>query len=517
MANHSAAKRGSPADPQAIAYALIDAIHAGSYSRAYALLRQIEREHITLSEEHAKEALVHATCCTLRLFRTTYETLFPNGTDATMSFCGGIELHQKNSSHIEGSLLLFAAAFDRPEHARYLLDRGYDANGVPPHTSSDAFPPQTVSITAVQFPFSPTGKELRLPFVLSDCSPLAVAILFGSVDVIDVFTERSDVQREENASVCRATAFVLNDPPDRHSGAVPEDQYSRAMQEMCVNAVFPSNILSSLAGCGREFPRFPLDAIADVCTPELFEQQLRSWPRSEEEVRAALKVLADGRPWINKQSAADTAQKLRHLASIFPELCGEAWSAGFFLTVLCRVGGQEEAFADCCLSLLGDTVDLTWALSVLPLMPDKALSALLHRLRGKRLVINVDAFGFSMSPMTLKLLLSSAEIEPSCFSSGLSALASKLLRKADMKLLRLPKVRALLCREPREALSDAVRRAKNISVRALLLSLDSAPESDEVRAARYARYGCCADLAKSLKENHAQEQGDSIFDLLQSI
>lgn len=523
MANHAAARHGGSTDPQELSHALIDAIQRNSYNRAYALLRRIKREHIALREEDAKEALIYALCSTLRLFRAVHETLFPNGTDATMSFCTDVEFHLSKEAHIEGSLLLLAAAFDKPEHARYLIDMGYDANGCPPYARPYELPPQAVSITdPLSSLFSLTAME---PFLLSDCSPLAAAILFGSAIVIDVFTGRSDVQREENASVCRAAAFVLSDPLGRHSGP---------MQEMCVNTVFTAWPFYDRGGHGAGLPRFPLDAIADICTPELFEQQLRSWQRNEEEARAALEVLAAGDFWTTEQNAAAMAQKLRLLASLFPALCREAWSSDFFLTVLCRVGMQDKAFADCCLSLLGDTVNLTEAFSVRP--PDKELSALLRRLHGKRLVINADGFDLGVSRTTVMQLLASAEIEPSCFPSGLSALASWLLHRADVKLLRHPKVRSLLRYEPREALIDAIRQVQNNSVRAVLLSVDSTPEPDAVRAARYARYGgCttfektlesklpgqkvyslfrCTPIAKILEENHRQDWRSSTFDLL---
>lgn len=507
MENLSAAKLRSSSDPQVLAYALINAIHEGTYSRAYALLRQMEREHITLSEENAKEALVQSLCCTLRLFRTTYETLFPNGTDATMSFRSDIEFRQTKFSHIEGSLLLFAAALDRPEHARYLIEKGYDANGLPPHANSDAFPPQTVKLSgAIESDSSSCAGNK--PVLFSDCSPLAVAILFGSVGVIDLFLEPSDVQQEENASVCRATAFVLNGAPNHHCEPI-----QALCVELCVNSVFPSYFLSSTIEGGGELPRFPLNAIVDVCTPELFEQQLRSWPRREEEARAALKALADrGFQAENEQGMADMTQKLRLIASLFPALCRESWSSGFFLNVLCHIGMREEAFADCCLSLLGDTVDLTWAIPALWQMSDKELSALLRRLHGKRLVLNADVLVFEMSLKAFRLLLASAEIEPSCFPNGLSACARWMLSTADMKLLRHPKVLSFLRYEPREALADAVRQTKQVSVRALLLSVDSTPESDEVRAARYANYSCCPALAELLETKHTQSWCDSIFD-----
>ena len=71
---------------------------------------------------------------------------------------------------VEGSLLLIAAANDRPEHVRYLLSKGYNANGVPPHEQDPTLPTQTIF-------FIQDAKGTSIP----DCTPLAAAIFFGAI------------------------------------------------------------------------------------------------------------------------------------------------------------------------------------------------------------------------------------------------------------------------------------------------------------------------------------------------
>ena len=149
-----------------------------SYSRAYALLRRIDREHIAMDDADKKLVLLSAIFCTLRLFQTIYEQLFPDGTDEMMQFSNDMGLLRWRISEmspfwgcqVEGSLLLIAAANDRPEHVRYLLSKGYNANGVPPHEQDPTLPTQTIF-------FIQDAKGTAIP----DCTPLAAAIFFGAV------------------------------------------------------------------------------------------------------------------------------------------------------------------------------------------------------------------------------------------------------------------------------------------------------------------------------------------------
>lgn len=128
---------GAGGKEQPLPKQLIRAIEDKEYNRAYALLRRMRREGVALEEGKRAEALADALTCTLKLFKTLYEQVFADVPDEgvwlTTSFervCGSVSLH----GCVRGTLLTLAAALDRPEHAKYLIEKGYDVNGLLPPT-----------------------------------------------------------------------------------------------------------------------------------------------------------------------------------------------------------------------------------------------------------------------------------------------------------------------------------------------------------------------------------------------
>ena len=473
-----------------------------SYSRAYALLRRIDREHIAMDDADKKLVLLSAIFCTLRLFQTIYEQLFPDGTDETMQFSNDMGLLRWRISEmspfwgcqVEGSLLLIAAANDRPEHVRYLLSKGYNANGVPPHEQDPTLPTQTIF-------FIQDAKGIAIP----DCTPLAAAIFFGAVHTVDLFTQRSDVQREEAPSVCRAVASVLC-----------RCEKMDELHEMCINSAFPEYCLSRLSGETAEFPHLPLDVIADVCAPEFFAQQIRAWPRSEEEALSALEVLSGAwtrdvlvGEWTWERDAEEMVQKLLPLAPLFQTPCREAWVSGIYLAALCCCGIRDAAFTACCLPLLGDTVDLTWACRALFTMKEKEAAELLRALNGRRLTINADAFAHVAigSAEGVYWLLDNVEIEPSCFSDGLSVLAERIMCESwDVRRLRPERILELLRREPRGALVKALDQNRNTLIRAAALIACATAQPRKGDQAKQTEYDRFNRLGETLCRWHEEAQ-----------
>lgn len=486
---------------------LAHAVREKRYSRAYALLHKIKRENLVLAEEEKAGVLVDGLRCSLRLFQMLYEQLVGDGGEPEPGRWGGYPArHNMRFGEADGSLLLLAAAFDRPEHIRYLIEKGAEADRSPSV--------QREQIVVVQ----PERDEDEIFFMgegvsILECTPLAAAIACGSAAALGVLMEHGDGQWTQDPSACRAMAL-----------APSANEQWNARHETCVNAVL-SAADDPLARSDLGNVRLPLREIVDVCTPELFAQQVLTFHRNKEEAYTAIERLIQAGVWgrgayqpLPKINAA--AEKMKLLASEFPALCREKRVAGAFLAGLCCINATDEMYWDCCIELWGDTVDLTWAADEVFALPQKALRSLLLRLKGKRIVINADAFsGMLPSAATLKKLLRCAEVEPSCFPRGLSGLAHRFLYQPDPELLRDVDAVRYLRREPRNALKKELERIKNTAVRSMILLACGTHETAAVNKERlkdyefknewdYGQWDC---MEQKLKRNHMETIEDCLF------
>ena len=95
--------------------ALQEAIAERRYAAAYALLR---RRTEPLSGAEARACLNAALLRTPGLFRRVLEQCAPG------EYCGDtiVELNKEKHAAVHGTMLVLAAALDRPEHVRPLLE-----------------------------------------------------------------------------------------------------------------------------------------------------------------------------------------------------------------------------------------------------------------------------------------------------------------------------------------------------------------------------------------------------------
>ncbi len=490
---------GAGGKEQPLPKQLIRAIEDKEYNRAYALLRRMRREGVALEEGKRAEALADALTCTLKLFKTLYEQVFADVPDEgvwlTTSFervCGSVSLH----GCVRGTLLTLAAALDRPEHAKYLIEKGYDVNGLLPPTPGISEEEaewemgfDKYSFVKVSVPKTDDPKCAGGTILIRECTPLAAAIAGASLTTAELFSKRDDVWREESPAVCCAVAYALN--PNRGIENMPEECEIGMFQRWCAEDVFPElrqEIFSDEPHTER-LPKLRLDAIVGICTPKLLEQQLRLWTRSEEEAHPALKNLAvESDYWMNDSRAYKA--KFLMFKQYFPAMCHEAWAAGAFLSALRRPDMQDASFTECCLGLWDDAIDLTWVSYLEP----KKDAAFLRCLDGRRVLLNADAFSVvrceKEGTAELAYWINRADIEPSCFTEGVSVLSYCLITTASVKLLREPKIQELLRHEPRDALQQALKTTKNSTVRAAVLLACKSGSLPSGNAARLAEYDC---------------------------
>ena len=101
---------------------LCDAIENKRYAKAYSMLRKRKEP---LEERHAANCLSAALDCTPKLFQEVLEHCAPG------EYSGSVTISAFRTGycyHVSGTLLVLAAAMDRIEHMRLLLEYGYDVN-----------------------------------------------------------------------------------------------------------------------------------------------------------------------------------------------------------------------------------------------------------------------------------------------------------------------------------------------------------------------------------------------------
>ena len=487
------------------------AVREKRYSEAYTLLNEIKQGNLALDDPDWKisQVLFEGLRCPIELFRALYERLVGDG---PVTGSQNINIYRMRFGYVKGSLLTLAAAFDLPEHTQYLIEKGNKVGG----PKSAALCDQTVELQPQDRKPEDLPGELELggfslPIhgygnVISECTPLGAAIACGSVSALGVLLKQIGERWTEDPSACRAMAL-----------APSENRQWNAMHELCVNAVLRASddpsVRSGLGGV-----KLPLRGIADICTPELFAQQILTFRPDAEEVYIAVIRLIRPQfllPLVHLvQEACAPMEKLKLLASEFPELCREKRVAGAFLAGLCSMNTEDEALWDCCMELWDGTVDLTWAADEIFALSQKALRSLLLRLRGKHVVINADAFSRERTtPAALKMLLRCVEVEPSCFRKGLSGLAHCLLHREDPKLWRDVDAVRYLRREPRNTLKNELENVRNTAVRSMLLLACGTHKAAALNRARLKDYkykGEWESVEQKLKRWHT-ERADTDF------
>lgn len=376
---------------------------------------------------------------------------------------------------VGGTLPTLAAALDKPEQLQFLLDRGHDVN-----SASQAAVEALVGDSALFNFLHPTPKvhpgaryanagsaiaadtlkNLREPapfepysFQLNSVTPLAAAILCGSVDCVRVLMERPDVWTTECPAVSVALAL------DWRTGDAAYTEACHLARMRADGSLRPLALWSVIGSLDANRLRTELTTVsydtATVC--EAAEQLLNgvgflsflSTPQVDH-----LTVLAECAP-----SAFRTPIARGHLASLFLNQQDST-----------QLRALVERFCRGC------AIDLGYAPYVLFQIPLGKLRSSLETLCAVGTpTLSCDRVNLCLHQKPgelakrLRLLLEHVRFLPGSYSIGLSALTHAVLQCGSLSLLELAlKKEAIPAREPLDMMLPLV--IGNSALRARLLT-----------------------------------------------
>lgn len=379
---------------------------------------------------------------------------------------------------IDGTLPTLAAAMDKPELLRFLLDHGHDINsasqtaveallndsslheGIPSSPTPFHLYPGLFSANRQSSVTSDTLGRLRdtplferLLFQCDGATPLVAAIVCGSTACVRVLLERPGVWGPECPAISAALAL------DWRAGDAAYAEACRLVR------VLPDGTLRPLV----------LRAIIDHCSEDFLRNELATVQYDAAAIRdAADELLLDWRWFHSSRGSPATVHKLSLLAEHGPTVLQTPVLRGRLASLfLCRQGDAQllaliERFCP------GHDIDLGYAQHELNFIPIKALKAGLKRLCAiGRPVLSCDvALIRARDPeeieARLRLLFEYVRFLPGSYSAGLSSLTRTVLNASSLSLLELALEKgAIPASEPLDAILELIRNRP--ALRAALL------------------------------------------------
>lgn len=454
---------------------LLEAIREKNYPKAYARLRKLDK---ALPTQRAGECLSAALHCSPELFRAVLEHCEPGEYAAAEQW--RLDTMFDRYVNVTGTILTLAAAMDKVKHMRVLLDHGWDVNSASPasaqalstglngqffgiYWASDGF--GGISQSALILGTGESNfyqKAIAKPqWSIDCCTPLAAAIVCGSVPAVRLLLRQPDVRREGSSAVCAAALVAL------HGGAAQLECLRMAFQLR--SAVLNTSSLKRELLSERALD---LTATAEFCTLREFTQRLSGIPCTVEQMRAAAEALAN-RNYKKKE------EKLLRLLAHCPELGEEQTIRDHVLRLYLRRSGGQRVGAEllrCWKELCGEVRDIS-ALAFNCTVWDGDIAAgfraELSKL-GEGGVLCAAAESAWLCEWSDKKQLAALSERVHFYRAsqmGISYLAMQILKHKDAKFIKLMTERGMLDNEPREELlAYAARENSNPMLRAMLLA-----------------------------------------------
>ena len=309
---------------------------------------------------------------------------------------------------LTGTLLTLAAGMNRPKHAALLLQRGYDCNSnsiASANAISDFLPAWFCSRVSNDDFGGLTGSVLqyyrldkrgrsRLLMSLDCCTPLAAAMVRGSLEVTELLLAQPGILTLESSAVCQAAVLCMNGTP---------------AQRQCVQRVFHLDDAASLL---RERPLNPV-TFAHFCSLAQLRDWLNSPFSSPESARAILRSWQKKHP---RRCLRAPEAKLLLLAKAYPDLCREGWATGLFLQAYLSLSSPRRPYSRllrCWKQLCGTQRDLSWADAQLAAFEPQALRRTLMLLgEGGTLCANAESLSSDYSIPQITVLMKATSLVP---------------------------------------------------------------------------------------------------------
>lgn len=430
---------------------LLHAIQKRNYGRAYALLRKRTEPLMGAAAQKCLEAALGATP---RLFQRVLE----GSREREYEGQAQLRLDDRRVVHVYGTLLSAAAALDRPEHVRILLEAGYDCNSAGLSTAE-----------GMECSFFPSGDEAspygdycgiaagmihfcqRRRWSIRYATPLAAAVACGAKKAAAVLMAWPGVWKLESGVVCRAAVsaleFFREDPRQEVAAALLGGAKGAAAEKM--------------AHTCNLYPEY----CADFCSARILKAQLEHGFCTETQARHILHVL-------DESSGRAPLRKVELIGQHYPRLCQEGWVTGILLR---EIVARHEKNKPCTRlvgrwkDLCGVEGDLTWAAPELGALSVGVLRKLLARLeQGITLTVDADACGSFQKGLTE--LLSHVQVKHNWGLPGISALAGRVLSMRDLRRARRAVELGAFDGEEPETLLKTMEEKGSHALRPLLLT-----------------------------------------------
>lgn len=453
---------------------LLKLLENREYAKAHSWLNRVCL--VQLKGEEAGKCLTAALHATTNLFRKILNRCPPVEYSGHMT----IQLSDKQRAYVNGTLLTLAAALNKPEHVKTLLNAGYDPNsaGV---ASAAAFERMTFYVSNGVAHYGDRcgvgGNFInfsgKADWFIHNATPLAAAVACGSREAAAVLLRCPEVWKAESGVVCRAAVSALqifeDDPRQELAGMVFGKTRGRVF--------YPKDFVRS---CDLQ-----IEYSADFCACDLLETQLTRGFCDEEGARVIWKTFEEN-ALFSRSTIRARMRKMNLLAKQFPDLSRESWVAGLFLRELVRRYTPQAPHVQLMKKwkqLCGEEGDLTWAHTELYRLPRPTLQALLKELgKDTRLVIDADALGSFGKEAKGELMdiLTHVELRHNTGLEGISALTMMLLRHTDMRYLRKAAKLGAFAGERPEVLLHALDEMDRSNLRAIMLTYGGQDAPDVV-------------------------------------
>lgn len=374
---------------------------------------------------------------------------------------------------VQGTLVVHAAAANKPKHLAALLERGQDANSASPAATTALLNDCGEDVVRYQTggpPFHPftARPESRLclrrwdadpddipPLDMEGATPLAAALLFGHGECARLLVEYG-AWLQESPGVSQAMWLAWREK---------EEAYQAARSHV-------------FARDGAAAHRPVLWALGRTCSPRQLKQVLETWTYSREELScAARRMLVDfeyqDTLWKEpEQGWKDLCHRLWLLGRVCPEaLCAPE----VFGELLGRCLEANERTLEPFLPLLeGKTLDLSQMHGACYWMREEKGKALMETLASRcTCVMDRDGVSQRMRTPELRLLLKCVTFLPPALDRGVSNLTVAILQTGDLRLIRRALEREII--PPEETTEELLCCQRQLSLppvcRTLLLTL----------------------------------------------
>lgn len=386
--------------------------------------------------------------------------------------------------HICASPLTLAAAQNDTERVSLLLAQGADVN-----ETLSAAPLRMIRTgdadwqvltgtfgDGVSNIFAAFSKSRRkLSWYLWNLTPLAAAIVCGSVETAELLLARPDTRVIESCAVCRAAVYALLGTPRQRQCARLAFRLTGSEEEM------EEELLRQRA--------IHLDFIADLCSPRQLAMRLRGGPCTAEELARAANIVSAHAD----QMAAD---ELRELFAAWPKQ-DRTGLAQLAQPSPHRTDQENAAILESWHSASGGEISGLPQWTFRNTLGDDGAERVRETLRPLASGGPVRAAAESpwIPPLAeqggeaLALLLKTVRFYRA-HPRGISALAAAILRQNDLELLRLAAQVGALEQEPRsELLAFLAEHKLGMASRAFVLTRPVREERREDY--RQGLRGCC--------------------------